>query len=346
MALRKIEKNKIGLEYKTIFNGNVDELILRFQELSRENEVLHSRIGNIVLKSGGESLNEVVDARVDSDGVAHATLYDRLLATDNKSLERFQELQEQIAANQAEIAEISALIQTFIGTVNDVIDLYVSAEIGSEDGDGSEERPFKRVQQAIDAIPILSASEYVIWLESGTYLEDVQINSRSVRSIIIQSVNHSTNDASSGDTDVFVRSFSVYNTNNYLLIRGITFVDQANSQTSYGSAKAAVAYDLSKYVSVQNCRFAENTRALGSNYAAVIGASSTCALGSKCFFQNQSYCVSARAGAQVLVGNCYGSGNGIAYYANQAVIRGGSNSNVTADTLKTEVYGGQVLGLG
>ena len=347
MSLKKLITNQIGKAWKDTFNGNVDELVMYFQNLKREDEALQKRISNLVLKSGGDSPTEVADARTDSQGNVYDTLYERLAATDNQSLERFQELQMQIAVNQAEIRRIGELILSFIGTVNDTIDIYVSAERGTDNGDGSETNPHKTIQQAVNAIPIISASRYIVWIESGAYLEDVVIDSRRVKDISLRSVNYTTVNSTEGDTDVFLRSVTVNNTDNYVLINGLTFIDQANTGASHGTTKAAVSYDLSKYVSIQNCRFAENTKALGSGYSAIIGGSTTVSIGSRTYFSDQSYCISSRAGSQVLIsGNISGANNNVGYYANQAVIRVVSSATLQATTIKSEVYGGQVLGLG
>ena len=230
--------------------------------------------------------------------------------------------------------------------VDDVIDLFVSAETGSETGDGTEENPFIRIQQAVDAIPVISGSKYVIWIESGRYLEDIVIESKRVKDITLKSVNYTTINAIEADTDVFVRSVSITNTDNYVLIGGITFVDQANTQAMYGTVKAAIAFDLSKYVSIQSCRFAENTVARGTSYSAIIGGATMCSFGGDSYMGNQSCCFSARAGTQALVSSAVeGLGSTTGFLANQAVVRIASGNRLQATTLKSENNGGQVLGV-
>lgn len=50
----------------------------RFRNVERGLEVINSRYNNLVLSKGKNSLQEVKDARVDSEGVRHSTLFDRL----------------------------------------------------------------------------------------------------------------------------------------------------------------------------------------------------------------------------------------------------------------------------
>lgn len=68
------------------------------------------------------------------------------------------------------------------------VDLYVSKE-GSEEGDGTEENPFLRIQQAVDyAEQRLCGNHSVyIWVDDGIYEENVSV--LHLRSIRIQGLN-------------------------------------------------------------------------------------------------------------------------------------------------------------
>ncbi|WP_426451195.1 hypothetical protein ACP272_13865 (plasmid) [Staphylococcus xylosus] len=50
----------------------------RFKTVERGLNVINSRYNNLILSKGKNSLQEVKDARVDNEGIAHATLFDRL----------------------------------------------------------------------------------------------------------------------------------------------------------------------------------------------------------------------------------------------------------------------------
>lgn len=344
MGLTKLIKNRISSEWKKVFNDNVDYLNGLETKVNQKDQATNSRIDNLVLQSGGDSPNEVVDARVDADGVHYDSLYARLKAVDTKSVERYQQMQADVNLTKSDIQRIDAAIFNFIGMNDVVVDLFVSAEVGSESADGSESNPFKRIQQAVDAIPIVSISRYVIWIEPGVYLEDVMIESRRVRDISIFSVNYTTTNASEGDTDVFLRSLTINNTDSYTRVQGITFVDQANTGAFYGGIKCAITFDLSKYVSIQNCRFAENTKSLGSTYSTVVAAGgSSCAIGSN-YMANQSICLNARYNVNAIVNSSFSGGNnGTGFVSMQSVIRVGNIPGFSASTIKTEQLGGQVL---
>lgn len=346
MGLMKLVKNAISSEWKKTFNENVDYLNGLEARVDQRNQATNKRIDNLVLNAGGDSPNEVVDARVNSEGTIFETLRERLAAGEELTEQEFLAVNQLLSEQSTHIQQLENTINELYGGKNDVIDLFVSAETGSETGDGTEESPFIRIQQAVDAIPVISGSKYVIWIESGRYLEDVVIESKRVKDITLKSVNYTTINAIEGDTDVFVRSVSITNTDNYVLIGGITFVDQANTQAMYGTVKAAIAFDLSKYVSIQSCRFAENTVARGANYSAIIGGATMCSFGGGSYVGNQSCCFSARAGAQALVSSAVeGTGSTTGFLANQAVVRIASGNRLQATTLKSEYNGGQVLGV-
>lgn len=57
----------------------------RFKTVERGLNVINSRYNNLILSKGKNSLQEVKDARVDNEGIAHATLFDRLQSDSIKS---------------------------------------------------------------------------------------------------------------------------------------------------------------------------------------------------------------------------------------------------------------------
>ncbi|HGF7444553.1 TPA: hypothetical protein QFT51_000982, partial [Enterococcus faecium] len=63
MGLVKLISNNIALKWKETFNKNVDYLNSLEKKLSDQDKSTNSRIDNLVINSGGDSPNEVVDAR-------------------------------------------------------------------------------------------------------------------------------------------------------------------------------------------------------------------------------------------------------------------------------------------
>ena len=80
MGLLKLIGNRISTEWKEKFNQNIDYLNDLEKKLSDQDKSTNSRIDNLVLHSGGDSPNEVVDARVNNRGETFETLQARLKA--------------------------------------------------------------------------------------------------------------------------------------------------------------------------------------------------------------------------------------------------------------------------
>ncbi|MEQ7227972.1 hypothetical protein ABQD95_16305, partial [Enterococcus avium] len=78
MGLLKLISNRISTEWKESFNKNVDILNRIIRGQTTKIDTTNKRIDNLVLKSGGDSPNEVVDARVNNKGEAFETLESRL----------------------------------------------------------------------------------------------------------------------------------------------------------------------------------------------------------------------------------------------------------------------------
>ncbi|MDQ8312767.1 hypothetical protein Q3D26_01055, partial [Enterococcus faecium] len=101
MGLVKLISNRISTEWKEKFNKNIDYLNDLEKKLSDQDKSTNSRIDNIVLHSGGDSPNEVVDARVNNRGETFETLQARLKAHEDQSDEEISQLSND-ASNQKE----------------------------------------------------------------------------------------------------------------------------------------------------------------------------------------------------------------------------------------------------
>lgn len=80
----------------------------RFKTVERGLNVINSRYNNLILSKGKNSLQEVKDARVDSDGTAHETLFDRLQSDSVKA-----ELNKDEVMESVEDAKQQVLAQEF-----------------------------------------------------------------------------------------------------------------------------------------------------------------------------------------------------------------------------------------
>lgn len=79
----------------------------RFKTVERGLNVINSRYNNLILSKGKNSLQEVKDARVDNEGIAHATLFDRLQSDSIKSelnkdevMKEVKDAKEQVLAQE------------------------------------------------------------------------------------------------------------------------------------------------------------------------------------------------------------------------------------------------------
>ncbi|WNF91362.1 hypothetical protein [Vagococcus fluvialis] len=340
----KFTSNKIDSTFKEKTNKNSD-IFNAFVEWTKSQLIAtNNRINNLILKSGGNSPNEVVDARTGFDGVVHEVLKDRLdkeAAYFKGRDEAFDELMEKYSGD---FEELKLQLKRLYGEYNETIDLYVSKEGSNTSGDGSEEKPYLTIQKAVDTIPLISTATYVVWIDKGTYKEDVIINSIRAREIYIKTINYDTTNPTI-ETGVNVRSFSIENSDSYVYIGGITFVDHQNIRNSSLGVFSHVFVDLSKYISIQRCRFVENTKNRTDKFAAVQAAgASNVTIGSSTNFVNQKTCIYSTRGANINIAGILGSDNEIGFSANFAVIRSDKTS-LKATTMKVETNGGQVLGI-
>ena len=100
MGLIKLLSNNIALKWKETFNQNVDYLNKLETTLKERDDQLNTRVDNLVLHSGGDSPNEVVDGRVDYKGQTYNVLQDRLLASERLFRNEIDEVQNQQQNNQ------------------------------------------------------------------------------------------------------------------------------------------------------------------------------------------------------------------------------------------------------
>ena len=141
MGLLKLISNRISTEWKEKFNKNIDYLNDLEKKLSDQDKSTNSRIDNLVLHSGGDSPNEVVDARVNNKGEIFETLQARLKAHEDQSDEEISQLSNDASNQKEELDQLNSSVQQIIGGYNEPIDIYVSKYGSDQTGDGTEEKP-------------------------------------------------------------------------------------------------------------------------------------------------------------------------------------------------------------
>ncbi|MDR3761153.1 MAG: hypothetical protein Q3Y14_06095, partial [Enterococcus sp.] len=189
MGLLKLISNRISTEWKEKFNKNIDYLNDLEKKLSDQDKSTNSRIDNLVLHSGGDSPNEVVDARVNNKGETFPTLQGRLVEHETLTDEQISELVTNAASQKEQVNQLNKAVQQIIGGYNEPINIYVSKNGSDVSGDGSEEKPFLTIQTAVNNVPLVTTSQITIWVDSGAYLEDVMIRNLNFTSFLIRPID-------------------------------------------------------------------------------------------------------------------------------------------------------------
>ncbi|WP_156096364.1 hypothetical protein [Tetragenococcus muriaticus] len=297
-----------------------------------------------MLNSGGDSPNEVTDARTDASGTIHETLKARIDAGENLTTEEIKDLNETLTNQREEISQLNGVIQDLYGGDGSNVDLYVHAGRGNDTtADGTEEKPFKTIQAAVDGIPFLASSRFYIHVAPDVYLEDVHVRDNNITAIEIVATNNEVTNAKEGDTGVFVRSIFFENCQAYCRIRGVTLTDAQNGPGFF------TRFDRCSYGAVDNCRAAINTKNLDTNNFRwsdfrCYNLESTMGNIYGTLARNQDFAISSMFASSLRVSNSVsGSRNNVVYSANGAIIFA-TGADLTGETKIISTYGGQVFG--
>lgn len=321
MLLKKLTTNLITGKWKEIFNHNVDYLNKLETTLKERDDQLNTRIDNLVLHSGGDSPNEVVDGRVDYKGQAYSVLQDRLLASEQLFSKEIDEVQNQQQNTQNQVAQLNGSIEQIIGGSAAQINIYVSASNGSDQtGDGSEENPFATIQMAFNQVPLITIPSVTIWIDSGVYLEDAVLKNVNVTSVYVRCRDNIDNiDVSTSDLPVKVRSIAFYYVRGYIQVSGLQFVDTVNGPT-YGDSIYQLLADQSGYMAVVKCKFASDNRNTAS-MGICINGTSQCHVYNGTYFYKQKIAIRAKFMGTILISDIFGSQNVVGAQSDDGLIR-------------------------
>lgn len=323
MDLLKLIKNRITTEWKGTFNTNVDILNRNARDQDQKLETTNSRIDNLVLHSGGESPNEVVDARVNNKTVQFHTLAARLLDTENTHDKDVEQLNLIIVDLQEQLKQLTNAVGTILGTYNTSWSMYVSKSRGNDQtGDGTQDNPFQTIQMAVNLIPLISASAVTIFIEAGTYLEDIYFRSINSTIITIRPVDDYTIfTPATQDLPVKVRSIQFSYCSGVFYVFGLQFVDTLNA-AMYGNIRYSIAHAQGGYMDVRKCKFADNNKSVNFRTIYSEGNAKT-TIGSNSYFTNQYSTINAGFLSDIFIGVIEGTGNATGFNATAGTIRGG-----------------------
>lgn len=340
MGLIKLLSNNIALKWKETFNQNVDYLNNLEKKLSDQDKSTNSRIDNLVINSGGDSPNEVVDARVNNRGETFETLQARLKAHEDQSDEEISQLSNDASNQKEELDQLNSSVQQIIGGYNEPIDIYVSKNGSDQTGDGTEENPYATIQTAVNTIPLITTAPITIWIDDGAYLEDVVINGLSYRSLMIKPINDiSSINPLTSDLPVRVRSLATTTCVGYTQISGIQIVDTVNAPIDPSGNRYGIMNEQSGYMAINKCKFSENTKSLGYNAIYVGGVSKLNMYGNTTFI-NQDVALRVRLMSEALAG-LTGSGNNIGIKCEDATVRG--TASTAFATTPTSISGNGLI---
>ena len=340
MELLKLITNRISTEWKKTFNDNVDILNGITFGQNKKIDTTNKRIDNLVLKSGGDSPNEVIDARVNNNGETFDTLESRLLATENKHDEEISLANNLITSNIEQLQQLNKIIESLYNSAGSSLSIYVSAERGDDtNGDGTEEKPYKTIQSAVNTIPLISSSMITIFVDEGAYLEDVVFRGIYAPQITLRSVYKVSNeDVYQSKLAVKVRSVTFNNCNSSINLYGILFVDQKNLGT--GVNRSVTIADNGMLI-VEHCAFNENVKSI-ENHRSVFASGNSKVHVKASLFTNQKIVFYANTPSEIRVGGFnQGDNNDIVNCAENGTIR--TNTGVTGTNTNQTVGAGLII---
>lgn len=217
--------------------------------------------------------------------------------------------------------------------------IYVSDSRGDNNlADGSEDRPYRTIQAAVNSIPLISSTFFYIIVENGVYMEDVLVERVKSGTLEIRSTNYETVNASEESTGVLVRSISFIDCNTYCAVRGITQTDPQNSRENVFIRFAGCIYGA-----VENCRIVVNTKSIegykGIQWGHCISGNTYNSLVS-----NQNIAFSVIFGGMTRVSySTSGTGNNTVNNIEGAIMFTSNSDTVTGNKIDDLNYGGQVF---
>lgn len=331
---------KIGIQldrkFRDTINDNADIANREFDRLDQKDHYTNNRIDNLVLHAGGDSPNEVTDARVNWRGDRFATLQARLIAGEELSAQERQELVTKINNLNDGYDQLLEVIQMLYGGSGGVQTVYVSKQGNDTTGDGTEQRPFLTIQAAINSLPLLSTTHFIISVGVGAYLEDVVVRGLKAARLEIVAENTESVSALAGDLGCFIRSVEFTDCDMYCRVRGVQSTDIANSPGYF------IHFNRVAYGAIDNCRATASTLNHGSYntffFTSCKGNTYTS------WASNQRMVLRAEFAATTrLSGDIAGNNNTVICGSRGSIIYRDTAAAITGTTMEQKSLGGQVF---
>lgn len=258
---------------------------------------------------------EVTNARTaTSDGLSKANLKARIDADYNALIAQIGTVQANVDTLASELHDIYRRLSE----ADNVITIYISSTEGNDStADGTEAKPFRTIQKAIDYLPYFLPWNVIFNIKAGTYMEDIRIFGRFWRSVEFNALGVPTDyNVQTTDSPVKIRQIAFRDFRGYIGLRCITFVDPANSaniintggvdQTSY--TRASLYADRSGYIAIDRCRFTANTKNIADWNANIVIHSSIGAMYNN-YIANAKTAILCGFSTTFRIGNLWGASN-------------------------------------
>ncbi|EHW6902820.1 hypothetical protein K2U89_002900, partial [Listeria monocytogenes] len=260
MDLKKWQDPLMNSELQQDYNDNLVKLAGSLEKANQDMTHVNQRISNLVIKSGGDESNEVVDARVSSlvPETEFTTLNDRINYAENALITGVGKLSTNVYDLMDKYNDIDTILKRLYGLDSSNIEIFVDDARGDDvTGTGEIDAPFKTINKAVMTLPrVLNSNSVNIWIVPGRYNEDVVIPPIMGGDIYIRSTNFETVDPSSS-TGCQVRSISATGSNGYLYIAGLEETNTAGTTKNY-----FIKATRCGFVRITKCRMAFNTKAI------------------------------------------------------------------------------------
>lgn len=242
-----------------------------------------------------------------------------------------------VATHASAVEGLSKFIQKDYEKLGNTEKIYVSEGRGDNSlADGSESRPYRTIQAAVDSLPLISSTSFYIFVEPGVYLEDIYAAGIICTRLEILSTKNEIENAQEENTSVFLRGAKFVDCKTYTGLRGITQTDPQSSSYS-----GFLVFDRVTYGIMDNCRVYVNTK----SYEDYSGVTCTASNGSfyNSLISNQKTAVKATfTGHARTSTTLIGTGNDTVFQSYASIIyRGGTN--ITGSTEEEKELGGQIF---
>lgn len=201
----------------------------------------------------------------------------------------------------------------------DALTIYVNGTTGNDNNDGSQTKPLKTINAAINKVPRLSNADVVIEIAAGTYNEEIRLQSYFCNALIF-----------SGTGNVKVQNIVVSNS---------TFVTFQNMELTTTADRAVINYN--SIVALDNVK----TVAGDKTQRGIVTYRGGFTRLTACEISNKTTAIATYEGATVHVAESIGRNNGTVFYSRGSTIHVEGTNNITGDAIATEGNGGRVFGV-